>query len=105
MINWFIKKIEKIKNGNSKTKSNVLKKGEQQEITFPFEQQNNQEWRLKKWYFNKGEQVKEGQIICCIENDKNQIEFESFVSGRLNYFKVEGQKIEKGELIAEIIGV
>lgn len=104
MINWFLNQIEKIKKSPT-INSKVLEKGEKQEIIFPLEKQDNQEWRLKKWYVNKGEKVKLGQKICCIENDKNQIEFESFVTGRINYFKVEQQKIEKGDLISEIIGI
>ena len=104
MIKWFLTQFQKTKKSNSKTNFKILEKGEKQEIIFPLEKQDNKEWRLKKWYIDKGEKVKTGQIICSIENENNQIEFESFITGKMNYFKVEGQKIEKGQIIAEIIG-
>lgn len=82
----------------------VLKYGEKENIIFPLDSDKHGDWRIKKWHFQKGKSIETGEIICSIENDKHSIEFESFMKGKLNYFKQEGQKIEKGTIIAEIIG-
>ena len=110
MRKWIIKQFDKLglDTSNLKTQAKlnqrVLEYGEIEKIIFPFESNQKNDWRIKKWFFDKGKRIEYGNIICSIENEEQQVEFEAGMSGRLNYFKLEGQKVEKGTVLAEITG-
>lgn len=110
MRKWLIKQIEKIglDSSNLKTEAELqgrfLQVGEAEKIIFPQELDLNTEWRIKEWYFEKGQVVKPGDVIGAIGDEKQRFEFETFVGGRLNYFKALGQKVEGGSVLVEITG-
>jgi len=89
---------------DAELKGRFLKVGESEKIIFPKELDVNTEWRIKEWFFEKGQIVNPGDIIGAIEDEKQRFEFESFVGGKLNYFKRVGQKVEGGSVLAEIAG-
>lgn len=110
MRKWLIKQIEKfgLDSSNLKTdaelKGRFLEAGESEKIIFPMELDINSEWRIKEWFFEKGQIVNPGDIIGAVENEKQRFEFESFIGGKLNYFKQVGQEVEGGSVLAEIAG-
>ncbi len=60
---------------------------------------------LTKWYFNVGDKVKHGDIICDIQNDKVVMEFETFFNGKIIYqCNINTELTEKTE-ICKIEGV
>ena len=110
MRNWIIKQFEKIGldirnlKTHAELNTRVLEYGEKEILVFPFDSSQDNQWRVKEWFFEKGNSILQGDILCSIENEKKVIEFETEISGKLNYFKLEGQKVEKGTVLAEITG-
>ncbi len=82
----------------------LLEPGESQIFTFPGGLGDSGEWRVKKWFFKKGDSIKPGDIIGVLENKTQIFEFESFVGGKFNYLKNVGQKVEIGTVLFEIKG-
>ncbi len=111
MRKWFSKQIEKLGGHSASFKTTAavqgrfLESGQSQNILFPKELDNQGEWRIKAWLFEKGQVVSPGAVIGLVENKKEQLEFETFVGGKLNYFKKVGQRVEGGSIVAEITGV
>ncbi len=81
-----------------------LEDGQLERITFPNELNQGGEWRVKEWFFEKGEVVNPGDILGAVENKEQRFEFETFVGGKLNYFKQVGQRVEANSVLAEIAG-
>ncbi|MGX1927772.1 biotin/lipoyl-containing protein [Flagellimonas sp. 2504JD4-2] len=81
-----------------------LEYDETENIIFPKELLNGNDWIIKEWFFEKGQLVQPGDVIGAVENKTQRFEFESFVGGKLNYFKKPGQKVQGGQILAEIIG-
>lgn len=110
MRNWFLKQLDKLglDTSNLKTDSELngrfLEYGESGNIIFPKELDNGNDWIIKEWFFKKGQMVRPGDVIGAVEDKTQRFEFESFVGGKLNYFKKIGQKVEGGQILAEIIG-
>ncbi|MFS4468507.1 hypothetical protein [Maribacter sp. 2210JD10-5] len=110
MRKWIIKQIEKfgLDSSNLKTeqeqKGRILKNGELEKIIFPDGLDNSSEWRVKEWFFEKGQLIRPGDIIGTVENKEQRFEFETFVGGKLVFFKMIGQKVEGGTILAEIKG-
>jgi len=83
-----------------------LKRGESQKIMFPKQLDDKLNFKIVKWNFHTGQIVKNGDVICVIENDKKlSMEFQSFMKGRLNYRLPENQKLNYKSIIAEIVSV
>ena len=78
--------------------------GESENIIFPKELGNGNDWIIKEWFFKNGQMVQPRDVIGAVEDKTQRFEFESFVGGKLNYFKRIGQKVEDGQILAEIIG-
>ncbi|MEO9510813.1 MAG: hypothetical protein ABJN84_00480 [Flavobacteriaceae bacterium] len=110
MRKWLINQIEKLglDGSNLKTepelKGDFLEYGQSQKVIFPNELAEDVEWRVKEWFFDKGQIVNPGDVIGVVENKNQRFEFETFVGGELNYFKKTGQKVAGGTVLAEIIG-
>jgi pyruvate/2-oxoglutarate dehydrogenase complex dihydrolipoamide acyltransferase (E2) component len=97
-----------IDSSNWKTEAELegrfLEYGKSQEIIFPDELIEDGEWRIAEWFFEKGQIVNPGDAIGAVEDRKKRFEFETYVGGKLNYFKQVGQKVDGGTVLAEIIG-
>ncbi|RRH76128.1 acetoin dehydrogenase dihydrolipoyllysine-residue acetyltransferase subunit [Falsigemmobacter faecalis] len=59
--------------------------------------------RISRWLVAEGEEVSEGQVIFEIENDKAAVEAEAPASGRLIARIAEGQTVEVGATVAQIL--
>lgn len=111
MRKWFLEQIDKLGLDSTgfKTEAEIkgrhLEYGESEDIIFPHELIEDEEWRIVEWFFEKGEIVRPGDVIGAVEDRKKRFEFETFVGGKLNYFKQVGQKVEGGTVLAEIIGL
>jgi pyruvate/2-oxoglutarate dehydrogenase complex dihydrolipoamide acyltransferase (E2) component len=63
---------------------------------------NNQSFKISKWFCKVGEIIKEGEIICELENKKNIMEFESYNSGKLVSITNKTENLKCGDEIAKI---
>ena len=61
---------------------------------------NDETLRLCKWFFNYGEKVKKGDLLCSLESSKSVIDIEAPENGYLFYKYKENDEIEIGELLA-----
>lgn len=111
MRKWFLEQIEKLGLDSTPLKSKAevngrfLEYGESENIVFPHELIEDGEWRIVEWLFEKGQFVKPGDAIVALENKRKRFEYETYVGGKLNYFKQVGQKVDGGTVMAEIIGI
>ncbi len=91
-------------NDNSEIEEVVLKKGESNKIMFPKQLDEKLNFKIVKWNFHTGEIVKNGDVLCEIENEKNMtMEFQCYMHGRLNYRLPENQRLNYKSIIAEIV--
>lgn len=60
----------------------MLKKGKIQSIFTP-DLGTQKDLTIKKWYFEVGDIVKRGDIVCDIENENITMEFESIFDGKI----------------------
>jgi pyruvate dehydrogenase E2 component (dihydrolipoamide acetyltransferase) len=71
------------------------------EIKMPRLSDTMDEGRIVEWRKKAGEHVEEGDVLCVIETDKADVEFQSFYSGTLAEIRVpEGESAPLGEVIA-----
>jgi hypothetical protein len=56
-------------NDNSEIEEVVLKKGESNKIMFPKQLDEKLNFKIVKWNFHTGEIVKNGDVLCEIENE------------------------------------
>lgn len=81
-----------------------LKPGESEKVIFPKELDSSNGWRVKEWFFEKGELIKPGDIVGAVESREQRFEFESFVGGEIDYLINVGQKVDGGMVLFEIKG-
>ncbi|MBU3012541.1 acetyl-CoA carboxylase biotin carboxyl carrier protein subunit [Polaribacter vadi] len=62
----------------------------------------NKSFKISKWFVNVGDLIKEGQIICELENNSMSIEFESLTTGKLVYITKPKNKLQPNDLICKI---
>lgn len=60
---------------------------------------------LTKWYVEPDDLVKQGEIICLIENENISMEFESFYSGKIISTCKLHQKLSNGTELFKIEGI
>lgn len=109
MKKWLFKQMERLgfDSSNLKTKqeqSRFLEPGESETVTVPSGLDNTSEWRIKEWFFKKGDTINPGDIIGAIQNKTLVFEFESYVGGKFIDFKRVGEKVEEGSVLFEIKG-
>ncbi|MFC5046070.1 biotin/lipoyl-containing protein [Aquimarina hainanensis] len=92
--------------GNTQKKSNrfILKKGEILPVLLP-ELGNLSNFKVVKWYFQTGDLVKEGNVICKIENEKITMEFESITDGRISNICSTNKILKTGEELCKLEGI
>ena len=98
---------EEILNGENKINESItfnLKKGETKSIYSP-DLGNQRNLVLSKWYYEQGDLISSGDIVCDIENENIVMEFESLYSGKLISTCRLNQKLTKGTEIFKIIGI
>ncbi|WP_109853428.1 biotin/lipoyl-containing protein [Aquimarina sp. AU58] len=105
-IPGFITKEEIELVGNNQIKPNkfVLKKGEILPVLLP-EFGNLSNLKITKWYFQTGDLVSEGNVICEIENGKITMEFESIADGRISSICLTDKILKTGEMLCELEGI
>ena len=102
----FITKEEIQKNGtDSEQVSDItLEKGKVESIFVP-DLGNQKGLVLTKWYFQSGDIVKKGDIVCDIENENITMEFESFFSGKILLTSKLNDKLTNGTELFKIEGI
>ncbi|MDB2385397.1 hypothetical protein N9V96_02880 [Polaribacter sp.] len=109
MIKEFFKKLFKFPTKNVVGKNNYLPENKLtsgQNISFKTPIiENHKEFTLTKWYFNSGDIVKTGDVICEIENKKFSMELESFYTGKITLIKREKEILKPNEEICRISGI
>ena len=81
-----------------------LEKGKTQSVFTP-ELGNQKELTLTKWYFNAGDIVKSGDIICDIENENITMEFETVFSGKILSTCKLNERLTSGTELFKIEGI
>tara|TARA_B100000378_G_C17762081_1_gene313486 strand:- start:94 stop:468 length:375 start_codon:yes stop_codon:yes gene_type:complete len=81
-----------------------LKKGKVETIYSP-NLGNQKGLVLTKWYVEPDDLVKQGDIICLIENENISMEFESFYSGKIISTCSINQKLSNGIELFKIEGI
>lgn len=80
-----IKRLFKgMSNDNSKIQSEkiILKRGSSEKIKLPPQLDETSNYKIIKWNFHVGDLVKNGDIICVLENDlKSTTEFYCYLKG------------------------
>jgi pyruvate/2-oxoglutarate dehydrogenase complex dihydrolipoamide acyltransferase (E2) component len=61
------------------------------------------EGAIAEWLIADGAEVREGQLLYLLENDKAVDEIEAPASGRLRIFKQPGETLPVGTLLGEIV--
>lgn len=62
----------------------------------------NESFKIKKWLCTVGDTILEGTAICELENNKNSLEFESFITGKLVSITSETGILKTGDEICRI---
>ncbi len=62
-------------------------------------------FKITKWYFKNGSNVKAGDIICNIENKNSTIEFEFIYNGKLIAINQTKEELVKGMEICKVEGI
>lgn len=74
------------------------------EIKMPRLSDTMDEGKIVEWKVKAGDQVAEGDLLCVIETDKADVEFESFYAGTISEIRVqEGEVAPLGEVIALLL--
>ena len=81
-----------------------LEKGKTQSVFTP-ELGNQKGLTLTKWYFNAGDIVKSGDIICDIENENITMEFETVFSGKILSTCKLNERLTSGTELFKIEGI
>ena len=81
-----------------------MKKGKVETIYSP-NLGNQKDLILKKWYVEPDDLVKQGDIICLIENENISMEFESFYSRKIISTCKLHQKLSNGTELFKIEGI
>jgi biotin carboxyl carrier protein len=81
-----------------------LEKGEVKSILIP-DFGNHTGFKITKWYFKTGSNVKAGDIICNIENKKLTMELESIYDGKLISINQTKEELDKGVEICKVEGI
>ncbi|MBQ4804524.1 hypothetical protein J8L88_16810 [Aquimarina sp. MMG015] len=91
---------------NAQTKSNkfILEKGKTLPVLLP-EFGNLSNFRVVRWHFKTGDLVKEGNVICEIENEKITMEFESIADGRISNICPTNKILKTGEELCKLEGI
>jgi hypothetical protein len=63
---------------------------------------NNQSFKISKWFYKVGEDIKEGNVIFELENEKVTLEFESLNSGKLVSISNRTSNLNYGDEICKI---
>ena len=103
MINFFKSLFGSI-NENS-VEGVKLEKGEKIELKIPEVILGNKIWRISEWYVQTGDNVSSGKVLCKIESENEESNFESFLEGKINYRNTSKNRLDKDSVIAEIVGV
>ena len=81
-----------------------LEKGEVKSVLIP-DFGNQTGFKITKWYFKTGSNVKAGDIICNIENKKLTMELESIYDGKLISINQTKEELAKGVEICKVEGI
>ncbi len=107
MIKKLFKNIFKIINeekkliDNIEEKSLILEKGKESSIIVPdFKEIKN--LKIKKWHVKEGDLIKEGAILCELENEEALLEFESAFEGVILYIYPTGVIVLPNKEICKI---
>lgn len=74
------------------------------EIKMPRLSDTMDEGKIVEWKVKAGDQVAEGDLLCVIETDKADVEFESFYAGTISEIRIqEGEVASLGEVIALLV--
>ncbi|MDP3939822.1 MAG: biotin/lipoyl-containing protein, partial [Deltaproteobacteria bacterium] len=74
------------------------------EIKMPRLSDTMDEGKVVEWKVKPGDHVEEGDLLCVIETDKADVEFQSFYTGTLAEIRVaEGESVELGAVIALLV--
>ena len=82
-----------------------LEKGEKIELKIPEVILGDGIWRISEWYVQTGDNVSPGKVLCKIESENEESNFESFLEGKINYRNISQNKLDKDSIIAEIVGI
>jgi pyruvate dehydrogenase E2 component (dihydrolipoamide acetyltransferase) len=74
------------------------------EIPMPRLSQTTDEVRLIRWLVKEGEQVRKGQALCEVENDKTTMEVESFAAGAVLSLSVEPDSVIAAGTVIAVLG-
>jgi hypothetical protein len=80
-----------------------LKKGEIELVTLP-DLGNQKDLTLTKWFFNSGDMIKKGDIVCEVSNENILMELESFCDGKIWHSCKLNDKLLPGSEIFKIEG-
>ncbi|WP_282121796.1 hypothetical protein [Algibacter mikhailovii] len=81
-----------------------LEKGEKIELKIPEAILGNGIWRISEWYVENGDNISPGKVLCKIESENEESNFESFLEGKINYRNTSKNRLDKDSIIAEIVG-
>lgn len=100
-------------------KGTFLPEGKQQEIIFPdlnsvdmessFSSKNSIDtggpYQIKKWFYNVGDIIEEGDVLCAIETEKVTMEFEVAIGGQVSFINQKKGTVSPGETLATLTGI
>lgn len=69
-------------------------------ITLPKSPEKN--LKIKKWFYEPGDQIEIGKPVCEISGKRFTLEFESFIAGKLVWIQEENTVLQVGEEICKI---
>ncbi|QHI35682.1 hypothetical protein IMCC3317_10290 [Kordia antarctica] len=106
-VNSNFRTSEELEQNNSKPQlehDSKLKTGHVETLTTP-DLGNQKGLVLTKWYYKTGDIVKHGDILCRIENENLEMEYESFCEGKLIWCCENNKKLTVGMEICKIEGI
>lgn len=80
-----------------------LESDENSILQLPDEFKSEGAWKVKKWKVKEGQKVYPGGVICILKSPTREIEFVSFLGGRLKQAHPMGKIIREGNSIAELV--
>ena len=80
-----------------------LDPGENSILQLPDEFKSEGALKVKKWKVKEGQKVYPGSVICILKSPTREIEFVSFLGGRLKQAHPRGKLISDGNSIAELV--